>query len=82
MFVLHRTFAAMAFLARRRRRRVRGASGALNAAQTLCDSASFRRGMWRLTRLLLKLLPLRRLRGGLALRRLWMPLLAAAKDDD
>ena len=61
--------------ARRRRRCVRGANGALNAAQTLCeDSASFRRGMWRLTRLLLKLLPLRRLRGGLALRRLWMPL--------
>ncbi len=52
-----------------------GASGALSAAQTLClNSASLRRGVWRLTRLLLKLLPLRRLRGGLALRRLWMPL--------
>ena len=61
--------------ARRRRRSVRGASGALNAAQTLClNSTSFRRGVWRLMRLLLMLLPLRRLRGGLALRRLWMPL--------
>ena len=58
-----------------RRRRLRGASGALNAAQTLClNSASLRRGVWRLTRLLLKLLPLLRLRGGLALRGLWMPL--------
>ncbi len=58
-----------------RRHRVRIASGALNAAQTLClNSASLRRGVWRLTRLLLKLLPLRRLRGGRALRRLWMPL--------
>ena len=43
--------------ARRRRRRVRGASGALNAAQTLClNSASLRRGVWRLTRLVLKFL--------------------------
>ena len=58
-----------------RRRRARGASGALNAAQTLClNSASLRRGVWRLMRLLLKLLPLRRLRCGLALRWLWMPL--------
>ncbi len=58
-----------------RRRRVQGAGGALNAAQTLClNSASLRRGVWRLMRLLLKLLPLRRLRGGRALRRLWMPL--------
>ncbi len=58
-----------------RRRRARGASGALNAAQTLClNSASLRRGVWRLTLLLLKLLPLHHLRGGRALRRLWMPL--------
>ncbi len=59
-----------------RRRRVQGAAGALNAAQTLClNSASILRGVWRLTRLLLRLLPLRRLRGGLALLRIWMPLL-------
>jgi hypothetical protein len=58
-----------------RRRRVQGAAGALNAAQTLClNSASFWRGVWCLTWLLLKLLPLLRLRGGRALRWLWMPL--------
>ena len=46
-------------------------SGALNAAQTLClNSASLWRGVWCLT----WLLPLLRLRGGRALRRLWMPL--------